>query len=166
MEPFEKEYHVETFPFGECHALKKGSSFPLGRQPPKGQWVLGRPFKGSFITSSSQSHSSPHKNSYAASSWLVLLRNYCWLKVQFVISFGIVKGCSYLSSTANRITLRASVPLKLGVDWLGLFMTHSEPLCLFPIYRVRTVCEHLGIYRVRTVCEHLSIYEHEHWTDR
>lgn len=25
------------------------------------------------------------------------------------------------------------------VDWLGLFMTQSKPLCLLPIYRARTV---------------------------
>ena len=39
----------------------------------------------------------------------------------------------YLSSTANQITRLHSVLLKHRVDWLGLFMARSEPLCLIPI---------------------------------
>ena len=48
-----------------------------------------------------------------------------------------------LCSTANQITPLPSVLLKHCVDWLGLFMARSEPLCLIPIYRARTVlCNH------------------------
>ena len=32
--------------------------------------------------------------------------------------------------------------MKQRVDWPDLFMAKSEPLCLFPKYRARTVLEH------------------------
>ena len=36
--------------------------------------------------------------------------------------------------------------LKHRVDWLGLIMALSEPLCLFPIYRARAVFEHWSFF--------------------
>ena len=37
-----------------------------------------------------------------------------------------------VTSTANEVTPLSSVPLKLCVDWQGLFMAQSKPLCCFP----------------------------------
>ena len=40
--------------------------------------------------------------------------------------------------------------LKHHVDWLGLFIARSEPLCLFPTYKVRTVDDHHSSFE----CKH------------
>ena len=78
-------------------------------------------------------------------------RNYWHLKITDVcimpqlstgFSFNFAKGCWCLCSTANQITPCSSMLLKHSVDWLGVFMSRSKPLCLFPIYRARTVHKH------------------------
>ena len=45
----------------------------------------------------------------------------------------LVKVCWYFSSTANQLPPLPSVLLKQCVDWLELFTSRSETLCLFPI---------------------------------
>ena len=51
-------------------------------------------------------------------------------------------------------------PSVLQVDRLGLFMARSEPLCLFPIYRARTVYEH-QIFWAHTLNRQLQKHEEQ-----
>ena len=77
-------------------------------------------------------------NEIITKSYLIQL-----LKTQSVI---LVKGCRCLRSTANHIIHFPSVFLKQCVDWLELCMAWSVSLCLFPVYRARTVYVHQRLF--------------------
>ena len=62
-----------------------------------------------------------------------------------------------------------SLLLKVSVDWLGLFMAESEPLCVFPIYRPRAVFKHQSFLLAQRLNEQLyAEFDKkcvESWTD-